>query len=202
MANNIQTIREALRRDLATAKLCSDERVVEPSPCGRYLLEVDSYTTARLDYASIAVATVRSAATGEVVVAVNRNDTQCFYAWVSRAGRDYLLFAEDLEGHSVIDLTARRVEGFSSPDDQFIWTEIYPSPDRTRLAVVGCYWACPYEVAVYDFRDPLSLPLPVLARFELPEGDTAFGGWVGDSAFRFASEDGAVQTVELPGAGP
>ncbi len=202
MTNNIEAVREAMRRSLASARACPDEHFTEPSPCGRYLLEVDGYATPELpDYPTIAVATVRSAATGEPVVTVYRNDTRCFYAWVSRGGHDYLLFPEDLEGQTVIDLTSRRVEGFSSPDDPFIWAEIHPSPDRQRLAVVGCYWACPYEVVVYDFREPLRLPLPVLARFDLPGNSETFGGWATDSSFRLVGPEGAARVVELPGHG-
>jgi hypothetical protein len=199
MTNEIEALRESMRRDLAGAKLCPDEGFTEPSPCGRYLLEVEAYaTTSFPHYATIVVATVRSSVTGEVLVTLNRNDSRYFYAWVSRDGRDYLLFAEDLEGHSVIDLTDRKVAGFSSPDDQFIWTEIYPSPDRTILAVVGCYWACPYEVAVYDFHDPMQMPLSVISRIDLPAGNAPFGGWVTDGSFRLVDPNGATRVVELP----
>jgi hypothetical protein len=197
MTNEIETVREKMKRVLESARLCPDEGFNELSPCGRYLLEVEAYAPAEVpNYSTIAVATVRSAVTREVVVTLNRNDTRCFYAWVTRDEHDYLLFAEDLEGHSVIDLTARRVEGFSSPDDQFIWAEIHPSPDRMWLAVVGCYWACSYEVAVYDFHDPLRLPLPVVARFELPDSGKAFEGWVTDRSFRL---EGVARVIELPG---
>ena len=200
MTNDIQAVREAMRRALETARACPGERLTQPSPCGRYRLEVDEYATADLpDYPTIAVATVRSAATGEALASVSRNDTRYFYAWVTRDGHDYLLFAEDLEGHSVIDLTARRVAGYSSPDDRFIWAEIHPSPGRRWLAVVGCYWGCPYEVAVYDFRDPLRLPLPVVARLDLPGNDAAFGGWAADDSFRLVDRDGLARVVELPG---
>ena len=48
--------------------------------------------------------------------------------------------------------------------DPFIWTEILPSPDKTKLAVIGCYWACPYEVVVYDISKICQLPYPVIKR--------------------------------------
>ncbi len=34
------------------------------------------------------------------------------------------LFPEDLEGQTVIDLSSQRAEGFSSPDDPFIWSRV------------------------------------------------------------------------------
>ena len=174
--NEIEKVREAIDRGLASASLSPDETIIEMSPCGRYRLEVKEYAT--VDGTDFAVALVSRAESGLEVATVKRNDSRCFYAWVSRDGHDYLLFSEDLEGQTVIDLTAGRVTGFSSPDDGFIWCEFYPSPDRTKLAVVGCYWACPYEVIVYDFRDPLHLPLPELAEFVLPDNDAEFVEWV------------------------
>jgi hypothetical protein len=199
MVNEIEAFRESMRQSLVSARPCPEEGFTEPSPCGRYLLQVEIYATAEApEIPALAVATVRSVPTGEAVVTVNRNDDRCFHAWVTRDERDYLLFAEDLEGHSVIDLTTRRVVGFSSPDERFIWAKIYPSPDRTRLAVVGCYWACPYEVAVYDFSEPMRLPLPVIARFDLPGNDATFG-WVTDGVIRLVDREGVARLIELPG---
>jgi len=174
MTNEIQSIREALRRRLESARLCPEEGITELSPCGRYRLEVVGYATAELpEYATITVALVRSTATGEVLATVARNDTRYFYAWITRDGHDYLLFPEDLEGQTVIDLTARRVEGFSSPDDGFIWAEFYPSPDKTLLAIV-------------------------IARFDLPGNDAEFGEWLSASSFSVLDQAGAAFMLELP----
>jgi hypothetical protein len=196
MTNEIQSVRAATERALASAHLCPGGPLIVLSPCGRYRLEIEEYAAEGSDFA---IAIVRRMADGQEVATVKRNDSRCFYAWVSRAGRDYLLFPEDLEGQTVIDLTGGQVASFSSPDDPFIWAEYYPSPDRTKLAVVGCYWACPYQVTVYDFHDPLSLPLPKLAEFVLPENDAAFGKWVTEGAFQVRSNLGAVRTFEIPG---
>jgi hypothetical protein len=196
VTNEIQNVRAATERGLASARLSPGGPVTELSPCGQYRLEIEEYATEH--GADFAVAIVRRAGDGQEVATINRNDSRCFYAWVSRAGRDYLLFAEDLEGQTVIDLTSGQMASFSSPDDSFIWAEFYPSPDRTKLAVVGCYWACPYQVTVYDFHDPLSLPLPTLAEFVLPQNDAKFGEWVTEEAFRVRSRDGAVRMFEVP----
>jgi hypothetical protein len=200
VTNEIQKVREAIERGLASARPCLGGPVTEFSPCGRYRLEIEEFATA--DGADFAVAVVRRTDTGQEVATVKRNDSRCFYAWVSRAGHDYLLFPEDLEGQTVIDLTAGRVAGFSSPDDPFIWAEFHPSPDRTKLAVIGCYWACPYQVTVYDFHDPLDLPLPKLGEFVLPENDARFGEWVTETTFRVRCNDGAVRVFEVPEGKP
>lgn len=195
VTNEIQKVREATERGLASARLCPGGAVTELSPCGRYRLDIEEYTAETTDFA---VAVIRRTASGQELATIKRNDSRCFYAWVSRTGHDYLLFSEDVEGQTVIDLTAGKVASFSSPDDPFIWTEFYPSPDGTKVAVVGCYWACPYQVTVYDFRDPLNLPLPKLAEFFLPENDAEFGEWVTEGAFRVQSKDKAVRVFEVP----
>ena len=198
MTNEIQKVREAIERDLESARLCPEGRIVELSPCGRYELEMNSYATESLpDYASLTVAVVRTVATDKIVATLNHNDTHCFHGWVTRDGHDYLLFPEDLEGQTVVDLSSRTVESFSSPDDPFIWTEFHPSPDGTRLAILGCYWACPYQVTVYDFREPLTLPLPTIAQFVLPENDAKFGKWTSADSFTALDRHGAVRVFDL-----
>jgi hypothetical protein len=116
---------------------------------------------------------------------------------ITRDGRDYLLFPEDLEGQTVIDLMTGRVEGFSSPDDTFIWTEFHPSPDVSLLAIIGCYWACPYQVTVYDFREPMNLPLPKVGEFVLTGGSARFGGWVSATAFTLVEPGEEARVIKL-----
>lgn len=198
MTNEILKDREAIERGLVSAQLCADEGFIELSPCGQYQLEVECYATKDFPHdATIAVAVIRRISTGEVVATVKRNDTRCFYTWISRDDHDYLILPEDLEGHSVVDLTIGKVEGFSSPDDGFIWTEFHPSPDKTKLAIVGCYWACPYAITAYDFRQPMSLPLPTLGQFILPRNDSKFGEWISDNAFSIVDKLGRVSIFEI-----
>jgi hypothetical protein len=199
VTNEIQRVREATEQALASARLCPGGPVTELSPCGRYRLEIEQY--AYEQGVAPAVAVVRRTADGQEVATVKSNDGS-FYAWLARAGRDFLLFPEDLEGQTVIDLTTGQVASFSSPDDPFIWTTFHLSPDGTKLAVVGCYWACPYQVTVYNFHEPLNLPLPKLAEFELPDNDAEFEEWVTEGAFRVRSKDGSVRVFEVQQGGP
>lgn len=115
---------------------------------------------------------------GSAIATIRCIDTHVLDGWVPREGRDDLLRPEDLQGQTVVGLAEGRVEGFTSEDDPFIWTQFHPSPDALLVAIVGCYWACPYEVVVYDFRRPMSLPLPVVARFALPDSDSEFNSWI------------------------
>ncbi len=102
-----------------------------------------------------------------------------------------------MEGQTVIDLSSGQVAGFSSPDDPFIWTEFHPSPDKTRLAVIGCYWACPFQITVYDFREPMNLPLPTIAEFMLPGNNAKFKEWISADSFTLLDEIGKVWMFDL-----
>ena len=198
MKNEIEKIREAMEQDFVSARVCPDSCTIELSPCGGYQLEVNEYSTVDFPhYATIAVATVQRTATGELVATIKRNDTRLFYAWVKRAGHDYLLFPEDLEGQTVINLTAQRIASFSSPDLGFIWVEFHLSIDQRSLAIIGCYWACPYQVTVYDFRSPLNLPLPIIAQFEL-SGEEHFSEWLSPNTFSLLNDKGAVRVCVIP----
>lgn len=204
VTNEIQKVRTAIEQELISARICPEERFTELSPCGRYQLEVECYATVACpDYASLIVAVIRSITSGEIVATVKRNDERCFHAWVSREGHDYLILPEDLEGQTIIDLNSGRVEGYSSPDDGFIWAGLHPSPDRNKLAVEGCYWACPFQVTIYDFRDPMNLPLPTIAQLDLPANDAQFDEWVTNDSFSMVQKDGsrhvfAIASQALP----
>jgi hypothetical protein len=79
-----------------------------------------------------------------------------------------LLCGEDYQGYSIVNLTAGTCKPFFPEEGYkgcgFCWTAAYPSPDTLVLAVDGCYWACPYDVVLYDFRNPEDLPLRELSR--------------------------------------
>ena len=46
--------------------------------------------------------------------------------------------------------------------EDYYWAVYSISPNLLFLAVDGCYWACPYEVRIFDFSDPLALPHKVI----------------------------------------
>jgi hypothetical protein len=183
MLNEIQRIRDRLQQQLNSKLAIEHEHSEELSPCGRYRLVTDSFATVDSPATSdLVVAVVHERETNEIAATILRNDSRLFYAWINRDGHDYLLFPEDLEGQSIVDVTERRIEGFADKDGGFIWTEFHPSPDKSQLAIIGCYWACPYQVTVYDFRDPMNLPLPVIAEFLLPDNNAKFGEWISNDS--------------------
>ena len=91
------------------------------------------------------------------------HDDICFL-WVYKNNKDYLLLPEFQGGQSIFDIEERKLYSFFTPDDPFIWTSIYVSPDKTKLAVTGCYFACPYEFVVYDCSNITELPYTCIYR--------------------------------------
>jgi hypothetical protein len=165
----------------------SDEPVeVRLSPSGAFVLEVSSYHTrpGAWDYSR---GVVRRARDGRIVADVKRNHGSFWHAWVSRGdGSEYLLCGEDYQGYSIINLRSG-VQHRYFPEEAyngtgFCWVAAYPSPDGRTVAVDGCYWACPYELVLYDFTEPETLPLRELDRISdlrackgwTPEGDFVF----------------------------
>lgn len=134
---------------------------------------------------------VRHVASQRIIADVHRNLGHFWHAWVSRADGEYLLCGEDYQGYNVIDLE-REQNILTFPDEAyegtgFCWAAVFPSPCGQLLAVDGCYWACPYELVIYDFSEPLRSPLPELARIE-DLGDTQ--GWREDGSFAYRLDDG------------
>lgn len=195
--NKIFEVRQALEATLATARPCPDGFVTELSPCGRYRLEIEEYVGAQGQEVSIGI--VRRADNGLQIATIKQDDSRFCHGWASRAGHDYLLCSERLiGGQSVIDLMTGEVAGFSSSDEEFIWTQFHASPSGNKLAVIGCYWACPYQAMIYDFREPLRLPLPKLAELRPPNSSVESATWIDDTAIQLQAHHGAAVIFEVP----
>lgn len=168
--------------------LVPENRQTTVSPSGRYFLVMDIYSSGPRAW-EYSRATVLNRESGKAIADIVRNYGMFWYAWVQNHTGEYLLCGEDYQGYNVIDLT-RGENYLSFPEEAFegggfCWAAVHPSPSGNYIAVEGCYWACPYELRVFDFRDPHIIPLPQLFRAEELE---VFGGWVGDSEFTFTVE--------------
>jgi hypothetical protein len=186
---------------LADAKLLPDEHQSDTSPSRRYQLDIDVYAASEVaDYGGeFSVAVIIDRRDGAQIAVIHRDHHRFWHAWITRDNVEYLVCSEDLEGQTVVDLTNRKIASVTCENDPFIWTDFHLSNDGKMLAVMGCYWACPYMVTVYDFRDPTSLPLPTVVQFTIPS-DGKFGRWVTSKSFTIVSEGGKTEVFEIPSA--
>lgn len=159
------------------------------SPCGEYRLEICQYSTGPNTWNVSRGIVIRNQDV-QFIADVKRNYGHFWYAWVQHANRNvYLLCGEDYQGYSVINLTTGKSTVYF-PDAGykgagFYWAAAYPSPDSLILAVHGCYWACPYEVVFFDFRNPEQLPLPEVDRID---GLDDCEGWLDNATFVLTRE--------------
>jgi hypothetical protein len=182
---------EELRRDIAK-HIDRDAMIPEGcgetlSPSGQYRMTIKPYRTMNTNRNwNVAEIEISDVATSGVLHRYNRGDDRCFYAWVTKGSDEFLLLSEDLEGQSIYSPTLRRFESVAPEDDAFIWCVFHPSPSGRYLAVEGCYRACPYMVIIYDFTDPMNLPLPKI--LECDDGhNVEFDCWLSDTSFLLKS---------------
>lgn len=117
-----------------------------------------------------------------------------FHKWLIRDGKEYFVCAETLcGGQTIIDVSHGMMESYCPQEDGFIWTDFYISPNGRKLAIIGCYWACPYEIKVYDFANPLALPLPEIETIPLLDNDDDFIEWIDDRSFTVQGNDGTAR---------
>jgi len=166
-----------------------DSGVVDISPSGKFRIEIHRYATLpnRWDYSR---GLVTDTSSGNLVADIKRNHGHFWHTGVQHPnGNEYLLCGEDYQGYSTLNLTTGKYQlyfpeagykGFG-----FCWVQVHPSPDGLVLAVDGCYWACPYELVIFDIHNPENLPYPELARFEeLHSCD----GWVDNETISLSRE--------------
>ena len=92
----------------------------------------------------------------------NSDDMDYCSCWVHKNGKEYLMLPEAFQGQSVFDVSSKQLFSFYSREDPFIWQSIHPSPNGNKVAVDGCYWACPNELRVYNTENITELPYKMI----------------------------------------
>ena len=165
MKNLIQDIRADIVKHFDNTALLPNTEEIYSSPDNKYFFKSNYYR--QTDYKrnwTVSKIEVFQSDTGEKIFEFIRNDDSLFHTWLKVDNIDYLLLSEDLEGKSILDISNRKFYSYSFEEEKFIWCEYYPSPDSKKLAIIGCYWACPYEVVVFDTSNPTSFPYKELYR--------------------------------------
>jgi len=175
----------------------ANEREVIESPSRAYRLTLDYYSTGpnTWDYSRGRVSRLRDE---RIIADIKRNYGIFWYSWITHVnGNEYLLCGEDYQGQTIVNLSNGMSRSYF-PDagyegGAFCWTAAHPSPGSRVIAVEGCYWACPYEVVLYDFSSPDDLPYRELSRVR-DLGKCV--GWKGNESFELTRE---VEARKLDG---
>ena len=195
--NQINQKRAEIEKFFNPALILPNEHITNVSTSGNYLLDINVYAVNDPDRNwHISVATITDLRTKEVVTKIKRNDDNFFYTWIHCGETEYFICSEDIEGQTIVDLSHRQLASYYSDDDLFIWMEFYPSPNRDKIAIVGCYWASPYFIAVYNFQNPMQLPLERI--IEIPLSDnTNFEKWISNDVFCTKDKNGSIQNHKV-----
>ncbi|MBO0933323.1 hypothetical protein [Fibrella aquatilis] len=165
LLDTLEKVRAEVLRYAEVANQAVEPPTVVLSPCGVYRLTLEWYYQADTDRNwVITKATICLAATETPILAFFADHDDAVYAWLYRNNKPYLLLPECQGGQSIIDLELGELISYYNHDDPFIWLTIYPSPDGKKIAVDGCYWACPFELVIYDCTALTTLPYPILHR--------------------------------------
>ncbi|MEO6229256.1 MAG: hypothetical protein ABJB11_11040 [Ferruginibacter sp.] len=184
--NNIAEIRGDIKTYFDPSKLIEGSAETSVSPSGNYRLDTSSYNQTKPNCNwSVTKIEIFDNKSNEIAFSFFCNDDQFFYSWLTHGPMEYFICAEDIfGGQTIIDLTRKKMESYSPNEDGFIWTDFHLSPDGKHLATIGCYWACSFVIKLFDFTNPLSLPLTEIKEIELLDNDEIISGWTDNETIK------------------
>jgi hypothetical protein len=195
--NHIDKIRTGIIRDFNEKTFQKGDFETILSPSRRFRLDTTNYWLKEpsLDLTKIEIYDQER---DEEIFNFFVNDSRLFYGWITANKVEYLICAEDIfGGQTVVDLTNRKMNGYSPNEDGFIWTDFYLSPDSKTLATIGCYWACPYLIKLFDFSEPLNLPLKEINEIALLGNNEIITCWLDNDTIQLSLSESKTVKEEL-----
>jgi hypothetical protein len=183
--NHIDKIRADIKKDFNEHIFKKGDVEASLSPSKEYRLNATNFSTEpRRDLTQVELYRQNS---NEKIFDFFINDSSFFHGWVTANGIQYLICAEDIfGGQTIVDLTNLKMAGYSPNEDGFIWTDFHLSPNGRTLAAIGCYWACPYVIKLFDFTNPLNLPLTETKEIELLANNEIILGWLDNETIQLS----------------
>lgn len=200
--NNISKVRDEIQKYFDPKQIIDGSQTSSISPSGNYNLETAVYQQTKPDHNwTVTKVRVSDKQSHELMFEFFTDYHSFFHKWLITDKTEYLVGGEILcGGQTVIDLNAKKMKSYSPPEDGFIWSDFYFSPSCTRLAVIGCHWACPYEVRVFDFSKPMELPLSEIKIVSLDDSELDFVEWIDNRSFKTKNYDGSFKVNSLDAA--
>ena len=178
--NHIDKIRLDIKTYFDPSNLIEGSAESSASPSGNYRLETSSFSQTKPNCNwSVTKVEIFENESNEMAFLFFCNDDQFFYSWLYHDDTEYFICAEDIfGGQTIIDLTKRKMVSYSPNEDGFIWTDFHLSPNGKYLATIGCYWACPFVIKLFDFTNPLNLPLKEIKEIPLLQNNEIIISWL------------------------
>jgi len=155
------------------------------SPSKRYKLVITDYFTKEGCWNYTRGQVYRVSDNG-LIADIKRNYSGFDHSFQTKDSQEYLITGRSYMGQTIVNLDEGWEVSTPGPYEgtEFCWIMHYLSQDGTTLAVEGCYWACSYEIAFFDFTDPKISPLPVLRQDDHTYHAKIYG-WT-DNVFRWS----------------
>lgn len=194
VSNHIEKTREEIERYFDPRAVVEGSALAEISPSAKFRLESISYRQKKPGCNwLVAKVQIFDTIAEECIFSFIVDDGHFFHAWLQVGKVEYLVCAENMcGGQTVIDLTNREFSSYADGTDGFIWADFFLALDGKTLATIGCVWACPYELVIYDFTKPLALPLTELKRQQLVGSETV-AGWPDNESISTKRFDDSLQ---------
>ncbi|QNM84655.1 hypothetical protein H9W90_10650 [Polaribacter pectinis] len=193
--NYINVIRKEITDYFDPKSLIKNSEEIHKSPTRNYSIKTVSYIQNKADTNwDVTKVEVFDNKKDERIFEFFSNHGELFFNWFRKESIDYLVCAEDIYGgQTVIDLTNNKMESYSPNEDGFIATEFYLSPNGEKLAIIGCFWACPFIIKIYDFTNPLKLPFQEIKEIDLNNNTIEIEGWLDNE--RIITNQGKIITI-------
>ena len=195
--NYIEKLRAEIKKDFEEQRFQKGDFETFLSPSNKFRLDTTIYRAkdANLEYTKAEVYDQNS---NEKLFDFFVNESHFFHGWLTKNNIEYLICAEDIfGGQTIVDLTNRKMVGFSPNEDGFIWTDFQLSPDGKTLATIGCYWACPYVIKLFDFTDPMTLPLPEIKEIQLLQNNEIITCWLDNDTIQLSLSESVTVSEEF-----
>ncbi len=125
------------------------------------------------------------------------DDNDFAACWFQKDNKDYLILPEAFQGQSIVDISQKQLHSFYSSQEPFIWQTIYPSPDGNKLAVEGCYWACPRELRIYDSTEIVKLPYLIVYQESNFDNDCTIEHWKNNDTLVVCRNQKEISEINL-----
>jgi hypothetical protein len=175
--NHIERRRAEMQNDFATKNFTATIREEFISPTNHFKAVASYFSSKTINYELTRVE-VYNQLKEKLLFSFFTNEGTFFHGWLQANNTEYLVCAEDVfGGQTIINLSKEQLASYSPGEDGFISTEYSLSPNGKTLAVTGCGWGSPYFIKLFNFSNPMLLPLPELGEIALRGNDEIITGW-------------------------